>query len=330
MGSWLDFGFIVGFVLGVGAVVLILIIVGEVNFFDWGWCILFFIVLLLGIIGFYLCYVLEEILVFQQYVDKLEQGDCEGLQDGLKVLFKEIVIKYWCSLLICIGLVIVINVIYYMLLIYMLSYLLYNLYYFEDYGVLIIIVIMIGMLFVQLVMGLLSDCFGCCLFVLFGSVVLFVLVILVFILINSNVIGLIFVGLLMLVVIFNCFMGVMVFILLVMFLMYICYSVLVVVFNILVLVVGLMLMLVVWLVESLQNLMMFVYYLMVVVVVGLIIGVIMKEMVNCLLKGVILVVLDIQEVKEIFVEYYDNIEQKIDDIDYEIVDLQVKCICLVQ
>lgn len=91
-----------------------------------------------------------------------------------------------------------------------------------------------------------------------------------------------------------------------------------------------MLMLVVWLVESLQNLMMFVYYLMVVVVVGLIIGVIMKEMVNCLLKGVILVVLDIQEVKEIFVEYYDNIEQKIDDIDYEIVDLQVKCICLVQ
>lgn len=64
MGSWLDFGFIVGFVLGVGVVVLILIIVGEVNFFDWGWCILFFIVLLLGIIGFYLCYVLEEILVF--------------------------------------------------------------------------------------------------------------------------------------------------------------------------------------------------------------------------------------------------------------------------
>lgn len=160
MGSWLDFGFIVGFVLGVGVVVLILMIVGEENFLEWGWCILFFIVLLLGIIGFYLCYVLEEMLVFQQYVDKLEQGDCEGLQDGLKVFFKEIVIKYWCSLLLCIGLVIVINVIYYMLFIYMLSYLLYNLYYFEDYGVLIIIVIMIGMLFVQLVMGLLSDCFG--------------------------------------------------------------------------------------------------------------------------------------------------------------------------
>lgn len=249
MGSWLDFGFIVGFVMGVGVVVFIFSVVGEQNFFDWGWCILFFLVLLLGIIGFYLCYVLEEMLVFQQYVDIMEQGDCEGLQDGLKVFFKEIVIKYWCSLLICIGLVIFINVIYYMLLIYMLSYLLYNLYYLEDYGVLIIIVIMVGMLFVQLVIGMFSDCFGCCLFILIGSVVLFVLLILVFIMINSNVISLIFVGLLLLVVVLNCFIGVMVFLLLVMFLMYICFSVLVSVFNILVLIVGLMLILVVWLVE---------------------------------------------------------------------------------
>lgn len=75
---------------------------------------------------------------------------------------------------------------------------------------------------------------------------------------------------------------------------------------------------------------MLVYYLMVIVVIGLVIGIFMKEMVNCLLKGVMLVVLDIQEVKEILGEYYDNIEQKIDDIDQEIVELQVKCLCLVQ
>lgn len=64
MGSWLDFGFIVGFVLGAGVVVLISIIVGEANFFDWGWRISFFIVLSLGIIGFYLRYALEEISAF--------------------------------------------------------------------------------------------------------------------------------------------------------------------------------------------------------------------------------------------------------------------------
>lgn len=57
----------------------------------------------------------------------------------------------------CIGLVIATNVTYYMLLTYMPSYLSHNLHYSEDHGVLIIIAIMIGMLFVQPVMGLLSD-----------------------------------------------------------------------------------------------------------------------------------------------------------------------------
>ncbi|MGU0015501.1 hypothetical protein ACVXG9_03320 [Escherichia coli] len=33
---------------------------------------------------------------------------------------------------------------------------------------------------------------------------------------------------------------------------------------------------------------------------------------------------DIQEAKEILVEHYDNIEQKIDNIDHEIADLQAK------
>ncbi len=90
MGSWLDFGSIAGFVLGAGVVVLISTIVGEENFLDWGWRIPFFIALPLGIIGFYLRHALEETPAFQQHVDKLEQGDREGLQDGPKVSFKEI------------------------------------------------------------------------------------------------------------------------------------------------------------------------------------------------------------------------------------------------
>lgn len=99
------------------------------------------------------------------------------------------------------------NVTYYMLLTYMPSYLSHNLHYSEDHGVLIIIAIMIGMLFVQPVMGLLSDRFGRRPFVIMGSIALFVLAIPAFILINSNVIGLIFAGLLMLAVILNCFTG---------------------------------------------------------------------------------------------------------------------------
>lgn len=83
------------------------------------------------------------------------------------------------------------NVTYYMLLTYMPSYLSHNLHYSEDHGVLIIIAIMVGMLFVQPIMGLLSDRFGRRPFIILGSVALFALAIPAFILINSNVLGLI-------------------------------------------------------------------------------------------------------------------------------------------
>lgn len=119
---------------------------------------------------------------------------------------------------------------------------------------------------------------------LLGSVALFVLAIPAFILINSNVIGLIFAGLLMLAVILNCFTGVMASTLPAMFPTHIRYSALAAAFNISVLVAGLTPTLAAWLVESSQNLMMPAYYLMVVAVVGLITGVTMKETANRPLK----------------------------------------------
>lgn len=98
MGSWLDFGSIAGFVCGAGVVVLITAIVGEENFLDWGWRIPFFLALPLGIIGLYLRHALEETPAFQQHVEKMEQGDREGLAEGPKVSFKEIATKHWRSL----------------------------------------------------------------------------------------------------------------------------------------------------------------------------------------------------------------------------------------
>ena len=187
-----------------------------------------------------------------------------------------------------------------------------------------------GFALAQLVWGPLSDRFGRRPFVLLGSVALFVLAIPAFILINSNVIGLIFAGLLMLAVILNCFTGVMASTLPAMFPTHIRYSALAAAFNISVLVAGLTPTLAAWLVESSQNLMMPAYYLMVVAVIGLITGVTMKETANRPLKGATPAASDIQEAKEILVEHYDNIEQKIDDIDHEIADLQAKRTRLVQ
>ena len=324
MGSWLDFGSIAGFVMGAGLVVLLSTAVGEANFLEWGWRIPFFVALPLGIIGLYLRHALEETPAFQQHVEKLEQGDRQGLQEGPKVSFKEIATKHWRSLLACIGLVISTNVTYYMLLTYMPSYLSHNLHYSEDHGVLIIIAIMIGMLFVQPVMGLLSDRFGRRPFVVVGSIALLVFSIPAFVLINSNSIGLIFSGLLLLAVILNCFTGVMASSLPAMFPTHIRYSALASAFNISVLIAGLTPTLAAWLVESTQDLMMPAYYLMVVAVIGLITGVMMKETANRPLKGATPAASDIAEAKEILQEHHDHIEHKIEDIDAEIAELQAK------
>lgn len=126
-----------------------------------------------------------------------------------------------------------------MLLTYMPSYLSHNLHYSEDHGVLIIIAIMVGMLFVQPVIGMLSDRFGRRPFILIGSVALFALSIPAFIMINSNVTSLIFAGLLLLAVVLNCFIGVMASSLPAMFPTHIRFSATASAFNISVLIAGL-------------------------------------------------------------------------------------------
>ncbi len=150
-----------------------------------------------------------------------------------------------------------------MLLTYMPRYLSHNLHYSQDHCVLIIIAIMLGMLFVQPVMGMLSDRFGRRPFIIVGSIAL-----------------LIFAGLLLLAVILNAFTGVMASSLPAMFPTHIRYSALASAFNISVLIAGLTPTVAAWLVKATSNLYMPAYYLMVVAVIGLITGIYMKETAN--------------------------------------------------
>lgn len=301
MGSWLDFGSIAGFVLGAGVVVLISSIVGETNFLDWGWRIPFFIAAPLGLIGLYLRHALEETPAFQQHVEKMEKDDRNAIENPPKTSFKEIAAKHWRSLLVCVGIVISTNVTYYMLLTYMPSYLSHNLHYSEDHGVLIIIAIMIGMLFVQPVIGLASDRIGRKPFIIGGSV-----------------------GLLVLAVLLNSFTGVMASTLPAMFPTHIRYSALAISFNISVLVAGATPTVAAWLVEATGNLYMPAYYLMVVAVIGLITGLYMKETANKPLRGATPAASDRSEAKELLQENYDNIEQKVEDINEQIAELEKK------
>lgn len=330
LGSWLDFGSIAGFVLGAGVVVLISTLLGEEQFLEWGWRVPFFLALPLGMIGLYLRHALEETPAFQQHVEKLEQGDREGLARGPRVSFKEVATKHWRSLMTCIGVVAVTNVTYYMLLTYMPSYLSHNLHYSENHGVLIIIAIMVGMLFVQPLIGFVSDKIGRRPFIICGSVGLFFLAVPAFYLINSGKLGLIFAGLLMLAVLLNFFIGVMASTLPAMFPTHIRYSALASAFNVSVLIAGLTPTAVAWLVESTNNLYMPAYYLMMIAIVGLVTGVTMKETANKPLRGAAPAASDIEEAKELLQEHHDNIEHKIEDIDAEIAELEAKRKNLVQ
>ncbi|MCX8700334.1 glycine betaine/L-proline transporter ProP [Gilliamella sp. B2840] len=322
MGSWLDFGSIAGFLVGAGLVVLLSTLLSDANFQYWGWRIPFLFALPLGLIGLYLRHALEETPAFVQHTDSMDKNEQTHVANPPKMTFKKIITQYWKSLFVCVGLVIVTNVTYYMLLTYMPSYLSHNLNYHTDHGVLIIIAIMIGMLFVQPMIGLISDKIGRRPFIIGGSLGLLILSYPAFVMINSDVIGLIFLGLLILAVLLNCFTGVMASILPAIFPTNIRYSALAISFNVSVLIAGATPTVAAWLVEETNNLYMPAYYLMIVALIGLLTGIKMRETANQPLRGATPAASDPSEAKEILSNHFDSIEQKVEDIDEQIENLQ--------
>ncbi|CAK7192116.1 Proline/betaine transporter [Commensalibacter sp. Nvir] len=322
MGSWLDFGSIIGFVLGAGLVIFISSTMTEANYQNWGWRVPFFLALPLGIVGLYLRHELEETPAFQKHVDNLVGEDKETIKDPPNVSYRQVLTQFWKSLLVCVGIVIATNVTYYMLLTYMPSYLTHSLNYTEDHGLLIIIAIMVGMLFVQPFIGLMSDKVGRRPFVIAGSIGLLFLSYPAFTLIQSNSIGYIFLGLLVIAILLNCFTGVMASTLPAIFPTSVRYSALAISFNISVIVAGLTPTIAAWLVESTHNLYMPAYYLMVVAAIGLWTGLKMPETANKPLHGGMPVASSRSEAKEILEDHFETIEQKVDEIDEKISELE--------
>ncbi|MFK4063940.1 glycine betaine/L-proline transporter ProP [Brucella anthropi] len=324
LGSWLDFGSIAGFVLGAGFVVLLQTFLSEAAFLSWGWRVPFLVAAPLGLIGLYLRHAAEETPAFTQQLERLEQEDKSALQERPTVPFTEIFTKYRRSLLVCIGMVLVTNITYYMLLTYMPTYLSSNLGYSENHGVMIIIAVMIGMLFVQPLIGFTSDRIGRRPFILIGSIALFVVAIPAFLMIASNETAQIFLGLLLLAIALNCMIGVMAATLPALFPARIRYSALASSFNIAIIAAGLTPTLAAWLVASSNNLLMPAYYLMGAAVIGIVTSVFLPETANQPLRGDTPNASNPAEAQVLLQESYDIIEERIEDIDVEITTLQAK------
>lgn len=330
LGSWLDFGSIAGFVLGAGLVVMLQSAMTEQNFLDWGWRVPFFVAGPLGLLGLYLRHAAEETPAFTQQLEKMEQEDRAALQERPAVSFGAIFSKYRKALLICIGMVLVTNITYYMLLTYMPTYLSSSLGYSEEHGVLIIVVVMIGMLFVQPVVGFISDKIGRRPFLLAGSIGLLILAVPAFHFIGSDNNVQIFLGLLILAVLLNCMTGVMASTLPALFPTRIRYSALAASFNIAIIVAGLTPTIAAWLVEQTGNLLLPAFYLMFAAVIGLVTAMFLPETANRPLRGDTPTASSPDEAEELLQQAYDHIEQNVQDVEAEIADMEARLEALKQ
>jgi len=214
------------------------------------------------------------------------------------------------------------NVTYYMLLTYMPTYLSSSLGYSEQHGVLIIVVVMIGMLFVQPVVGFVSDKIGRKPFLLIGSLGLLVLALPAFRLIGSDNTGLIFLGLLLIAVLLNCLTGVMASTLPALFPTRIRYSALASSFNVAIIIAGLTPTVAAWLVEETDNLMMPAFYLMAASIFGLVTSVFLPETANRPLRGDTPNASSPREAKVLLQQAYEHIEQSLLDVEAEIKTLE--------
>jgi MHS family proline/betaine transporter-like MFS transporter len=282
MSSFLEFGTLVGYVLGAGVVAVLTATLSEDALLSWGWRIPFLVAGPLGLIGLYIRMKLEETPAFQREADKREAS----AHATPKAQFRATLVEQWKPLLQCVGLVLIFNVTDYMALSYLPSYLSATLKFNETHGLFIVLVVMVLMMPLTLAAGRLSDRIGRKPVMLAGCVGLFVLAIPALTLIRMGTVLPIFGGMMILGVMLSCFTGVMPSSLPALFPTSIRYGALAIGFNVSVSLFGGTTPLVTaWLVDATGNLMMPAYYLMGASVIGIVSVLALTETAKKPLKG---------------------------------------------
>ncbi|MFX1736794.1 glycine betaine/L-proline transporter ProP [Paraburkholderia sp. A1RI_3L] len=266
MGSFLEFGTLIGYVLGAGTVALLTATLSERALLSWGWRVPFLIAGPLGLVGLYIRMKLEETPAFRREVEAREAADKARLQPT----FRQMLAQQWRPLLLCVGLVLIFNVTDYMALSYLPSYLSATLHFNETHGLFLVLIVMVLMMPMTLAAGRLSDTLGRKPVMLAGCIGLFVLSIPALLMIRTGEMLPVFGGLLILGTLLSCFTGAMPAALPALFPTSIRYGALAIGFNVSVSLFGGTTPLVTaWLVDTTGNLMMPAYYLMGASVIGM-------------------------------------------------------------
>ena len=119
LGSWLEFGTFVGYLMGALTVTLAGALLTDDQLLSWGWRLPFFVALPLGLIGVYLRTRLEDTPAFEALE---RQEAARKKQDGIAGQEARKLAHIWKFVLVCMGLVIVWNVTNYMLTSYIPTY----------------------------------------------------------------------------------------------------------------------------------------------------------------------------------------------------------------
>ena len=172
MGSFLEFGTLIGYVLGAGTVAVLTATLSHEALLSWGWRVPFLIAGPLGLVGLYIRMKLEETPAFKKRgraTRSRRQGAAQAISSAIPCC------KQWKPLLLCVGLVLIFNVTDYMALSYLPSYLSATLHFNETHGLFLVLLVMVLMMPMTLFAGHLSDTIGRKPVMLFGCVGLFAL-----------------------------------------------------------------------------------------------------------------------------------------------------------
>ena len=180
-GSFLEFGTLAGFSLGAISMLVFSLVLNDASMQSWGWRVPFFFALPLGLIGLYLRSRLEDTPVFRELEETGEQKEHTPL--------KELLTDYAKPLILLFGLVLALNVVNYTLLSYMPTYLESEIGMSSDNALLVPIFGMLAMMVLLPVAGSVSDRVGRKPMWWFSLVGLTVMVIPMYLLIATGLVG---------------------------------------------------------------------------------------------------------------------------------------------